>query len=423
MRPMVDIAWGAAAGRDGVRFGLVPPDHELEAGGSVGITLVAENHSSADAWLFGFTPGYPRSLRFSPPKQDRPYIRVSFADVNVLHAPDAFVRLRPGQTVSTVLDLSFAFDRRGVGRWPIAFGYDAMRASGGMRPWAPTAAGPGNHGGALTGVTQLLVTAPRSLRDAGIDEATEIALDDALVRGDPDLLERLRAMPGGAVYAARRAARVLSPGAEASLGWRAMDVLTRLGEPGIVAAERAIDDLPHAIPALAFAVAWALHRLGREPPPEHLGFVTALGELIDQPDRRGNLLLSWTPFDSPVHGERRLQIFGSGDAIVVSRGPNETVPTTRRIRLNAMHMRSLLEALRYSAVWLLAPLRERGMPDEPRPALEVRLGLGDVFVRQIAAWNGEWRQGPGAHVADLLDRLCAEGGGSGARDSVRPSTY
>lgn len=333
----------------------------------------------------------------------------------MLHAPDAFVRLRPGQTVSTVLDLSFAFDRRGIGRWPIAFGYDSVRASGGVRTWAP----PGGASSAgLSGVTQLLVTAPRSLRDAGIDEATELALDDALLRGDADLLDRLRAMPGGAVYAARRAARVLSAGGEATIGWRAMDVLTRLGEPGIVAAERAIDDLPHAIPALAFAVAWALHRLGRQPPPEHLGFVTMLGELIEQPDRRGNFLLSWTPYDSPIHGELRLQIFGSGDAVVVSRGPNENVPTTRRIRLNAMQMLALLEALRYSAVWLLGPLRERGMPDEPRPALEVRLGLGDAFVRQIAAWNGEWRQGPSAQLADLLDRLCA---GNASRDSVRPS--
>jgi hypothetical protein len=408
---MSDTAWGTSL--DGVRFGLVPPEQELEAGGTVGLTLTVENRGSADAWLFGFAPGYPRSLRFSPPKPDRPYIRVSFADVNVLHGPEAFTCLRPGHTLSTVLDLSFAFDRRGVGRWPIAFGYDAVRASAGMRPWAPPA-----HSG-LTGVTALIVTAPRSLREAGIDEPTERALDDALLRGDPELVERLRTLPGGAVYAARRAARLLSPGSESSMGWRAMDVLTRLGEPGIVAAERAIDDVPHAIPALVFAVAFALHRLGRQPPPEHLGFVTMLSELIEQPDRRGNFLLTWTPFDSPVHGERRLQIFGSGEAVVVSRGPNEPMPTTRRIRLNAMHMRALLEALSYSAVWLLGPLRERGMPDEPRPALEVRLGLGDAFVRQIAAWNGEWRQGPGAHLADLLDRLCAEG--TGARDSMRPS--
>lgn len=67
---MVDIAWGTAPGGDGVRFGLVPPEHELEAGGTVCITLVVENHGTADAWLFGFTPGYPRSLRFSPPKAD-----------------------------------------------------------------------------------------------------------------------------------------------------------------------------------------------------------------------------------------------------------------------------------------------------------------------------------------------------------------
>lgn len=408
---MVDIVWGVSL--EGVRFGLVPPDGELEAGGTVGISLVAENRGSADVWLFGFAPSYPRSLRFSPPKPDRPYIRVSFADVNVLHAADAFVRLRPGESLRTVLDLSFAFDRRGVGRWPIAFGYDAVRASAGLRPWAPPV------GGALSGIPELLVTAPRSLRDAGLDEATEHALDDALLRGDPWLVERLRTLPGGATYAARRAARVLSPGSEASMGWQAMDALTRLGEPGILAAERAIDDVPHAIPALVFAVAWALHRLGREAPPEHLGFVTALSELIEQPDRRGNFLLSWTPYDSPVHGERRLQIFGGGEAVVVSRGPSENVPTTRRIRLNAMQMTALLEALRYSAVWLLTPLRERGMPDEPRPALEVRLGLGDAFVRQIAAWNGEWRQGPGAHIADLLDRLCAEG--PGTRESVRPS--
>jgi hypothetical protein len=417
---MVDIAWGDAVAGDGVRFGLARPQQPLEAGGTVTLTLVAENRGHTDAWLFGFASGYPRSLRVSPPKSDRPHIRVSFADVNVLHAFEAFVRLRPGQSATTLLDLSFAFDRRGVGVWPVAFAYDAVRAGGGLAPWTP-APGSASTGSASTGIVELVVEASRSLREAGIDLATELALDEALLRGDASLVERVRALPGGPLYAAWRTARVLAGGGEASLGWRAMDLLVHLGEAGLAAAERTRTELPHASAALAFAGAWASHRLGHPAPAEHLPFVTALEELIAQPDRRGNFILGWTAYDSAIHGARRLQILGSGEAIVVTRGPHETVPTTRRSRLNPMQMRAVLESLRYAAVWLLTPLRAAGIPDEPRPALEVRLALGDAFVRQIAAWNGEWRQGPGAHVADLLDRICTDA--AGARDSLRPSSY
>ena len=70
-------------------------------------------------------------------------------------------------------------------------------------------------------------------------------------------------------------------------------------------------------------------------------------------------------------------------------------------------MQALLEALSYSGVWLLRPLRANGLPDEPRPALEIQLALGETFTRKISMWNGEWRQGPGFRTADLLDRLAA----------------
>jgi len=39
----------------------------------------------------------------------------------------------------------------------------------------------------------------------------------------------------------------------------------------------------------------------------------------------------------------------------------------------------------------------------------VRRALGEPFVRRVALWNGEWRQGPASQLADLLDRLAAEG--------------
>ncbi len=130
-----------------------------------------------------------------------------------------------------------------------------------------------------------------------------------------------------------------------------------------------------------------------------------LDRVIAQPDQRGNFLLSWTAVDSAVHGTRRLQLLGSGERIVVNRAPGEPTSTTKRLSLGSMPMQSVVEALRYSAVWLLRPLREQGLPDEPRPSLEVQLALGDPFVRSVAMWNGEWRLGPAAPLASLLDRL------------------
>jgi hypothetical protein len=56
----------------------------------------------------------------------------------------------------------------------------------------------------------------------------------------------------------------------------------------------------------------------------------------------------------------------------------------------------------------LRPLRPQGLPDEPRPALELQLALGENFTRRIAMWNGEWRQGPAFRLADILDRLAAK---------------
>jgi hypothetical protein len=404
----MQIRWGDAP--SGARFGLRVADAPYEAGGTIAPELFVENVSGADLLVFGFAPGYPRSLRVSPPKPDRPFIRVSFADTAVLHPPDAFVRLRPGEARSTRLDLSFAFDRRGVGRWPLAFGYDPVRGAGGFRTLSPP------EGGQLTPVVDLVVEPPRSLRDAGIDEATERALDDALLTGAPDLHERLRRTPGAATYLARRAARVLVPGADSALGWRAIDALAELGVPGHDAAAAALPDLPHAEGVLRFAMALAAHRAGHPPAAADLPFVAALEQLATQPDRRGNLLLSWTAFESPVHGLRRVEIIGNGDLLVATRAPGDPMPRTRRGRLNALQMQTLLDALRWSTVWLLRPLRERGMPDEPRPALEVRLALGDPYVRAVVLWNGEWRQGPAGRLADLLDRLSESGSG----DSMRP---
>lgn len=54
------------------------------------------------------------------------------------------------------------------------------------------------------------------------------------------------------------------------------------------------------------------------------------------------------------------------------------------------------------------PLREQGLPDEPRPVFEVQLGMGAPFCRQVSMWNGEWRRGPASNLADLLDRLASD---------------
>ncbi len=396
------LAWGG--GISGVRFGIRPPKGPIEAGSTLVVELWCENRSPTPVFVFGFTPRYPRSLRVSPPKHDRPWIRVSFGDVNVLHPPEAFTRIPPGGRVSTGLDLSFAFDRRGAGVFPIAFAYDGVRAAAGLRAWqSPDLAS------SLSGMGELVVTRPRSLEEAGIDARLEHELDALLVSGDPSLVERLRVIgPGGARFAARRVARVLSHGSEAVVGWRALDALELLGSSSLDAVAALRADLPHAAAALDFASEWLGFRTGAQMPAQHLPFVSMLDQLIAQPDRRGNFVLSWTAYDSPIHGSSRMEIFGNGDRIVVVRPAGVAVPSTRRTMLSPMHMQALLESLRFSGVWLLGPLRKEGMPDEPRPALEVQLALGEPFARRVGMWNGEWRQGPGFRLADILDRLAAQ---------------
>jgi len=395
----VNVHWGSANG--GVRFGLRVPA-EAESGGTVRLELLCENLSDAAVEVFGFQPAYPRSLRVSPPKPHRPWIRVSFADVNVLHPPEAFTRVLPGKVVASGLDLSFAFDRRGAGRWPIAFAYDPVRASVRGQAWQP-------RGEATTAVAELLVTTARSLRDAGIDEVAEAQLDAALLRGGSDLIDQLRRFGrGGAVFAARRVARILSSGAESTLGWRALDALGLMGAQGRQAVAELRAQLPHAERALAFAEGWLAHLAGEDPSAADLPFVMMLDRVIEQPDQRGNFLLTWTSMDSDIHGLRRLQLFGNGERIVTSRSPGAVVVSTRRSTLGPRQLRAVGEALRYAAIWLLGPLREMGLPDEPRPALEVQLALGEPFAKRIAMWNGEWRLGPARPLADLLDRLAEE---------------
>jgi hypothetical protein len=271
-----------------------------------------------------------------------------------------------------------------------------------------------------TGVARLLVTTARSLREAGIDEAVEEALDAALLGGHADTVDRLRHYGiGGAKFAARRVARILSPGGESTVGWRALDALALLGDFGLQALMETRTQLPHAESALAFGEAWLRHRRGDGPDPGDLRFFTQLDRVVSQPDQRGTFLVTWTPVDSEIHGSRRLQLFGNGERIVTARPPGAVVGATRRSFLNAMQLQAVVEALRFGAVWLLRPLREMGLPDEPRPTLEVQLGLGEVFSRQIAMWNGEWRLGPASQLAELLDRLSRDA----SPDSVMPPAY
>lgn len=395
-------AWGEPS--QGVRFALRAPEGPLEAGSTIQLELICENKGLTPIWLFGFVKRYPRSLRVSPPKPDRPYIRVSFGDVNVLHAPEAFVRLDPGATARTGLDLSFAFDRRGAGTFSVVFAYEPVRAAGLVRPWQSR-----DGRVPLTGITEVTVERARALREAGVDAATESALDTLLSAGDPSTVERLRLLGrGGAVYASRRVARVVAGGSEAALGFRALDALELLGQDSVSALRGAREELPHAAVALDFARDWLEFRLGKTPSDADLPFVTELTQLVEQPDRRGNFVLSWSPYDSPIHGGLRMEIFGNGDRIVVVRPPGQAVPSTRRTMLGPMHMKAMLEALLMSGAWLLRPLRAQGLPDEPRPALEVQLALGETFTRRIAMWNGEWRQGPAFRLADILDRLAAK---------------
>ena len=403
---MAEVAWGESS--DGVRFGLRPPAEEVEAGGTIRLELLCQNRGAEPAWIFGFAPGYPRSLRVSPPKTHRPWIRLSFGDVNVLHPPEGFTRLLPGGTISTELDLSFAFDRRGAGRWPVAFAYDPVRASGRLVAFTPPAGAE-----ALTGAIDLLVTTARSLEEAGIDPSRADELDLALLQDTADLVPLLRAHgAGGATFAARRIARVLSGGMESMVGWNALRAILRMGDEGFGALLAARREIPHADSVYAFAVDWFRHQRGDSPAPEHLPFVTALDQIIAQPDRRGNFLVSWTGVDSPIHGTRRVEVLGRGERLTIVRRPEEQTSTTNRGALPAAQITTLAVALRDAMVWILRPLRETGLPDEPRPSLEIQLALGSPFQRRIAMWNGEWRQGPGRTLADLLDRMCTASDGS-----------
>lgn len=408
---MSEIAWGSA--HSGVRFGLKAPRMPIESGGSVLLTLVCENRSSDTVTVFGFARGYPRSLRVSPPKPDRPHIRVSFADVNVIHPLEGFVRIPAGESAETTLDLSFAFDRRGVGEFDLAFAYDAVRSQG-DRAWLPA------HGTEVqTAKVRIAIAQATSLRDAGISEATEAELDGLLLTGSADLRDRLTSLDrAGAMFAARRVARVLAPGADATIGWRAFDALSMVGERALDALRDARTTLPHAESALAFAQRWYEAERGAVPPHADRPFTTKLDALIEQPELRGNLLISWAAYDAPEHGSLRLEIVGNGERVAEYRAPGADKPVVRRSKLNPTQMRAMLEALRSARVWLLRPLRERGMPDEPRPVLTIQLDLGEPLQRSIAMWNGEWRQGPAAALAAHLDRMTSEG--TGEWSAARP---
>ncbi len=302
----------------------------------------------------------------------------------------------------TGLDMSFAFDRRGVGEWPIAFAYDPVRASGRFAAWTPS-------GEASTGILHLIVTAARSLRHAGIDERMESRLDDLLLEGSPALVDTLLALgDGGAIYAVRRSTRVLAAGTEAMMGWRAAAALVALGDVALTALESERAGLPHAARALAYLEALIRHLRGEPVSSRHLQFATMLDRLIEQPEMRGNFLLSFTAMDSEVHGHRRMEILGNGERIVSSRAASAPMGTTRRTMLSSAQMRAILEALRAAPVWLLEPMREAGLPDEPMPSLDVQLALGDTFSRRIVMWNGEWRLGPGAALFDFLDAFSLE---------------
>ena len=403
---MADVAWGQTVA--GARFGLRPPPGEVEAGGTIRVELLCQNQGNEPLWVFGFTAGYPRSLRVSPPKSHRPWIRLSFGDVNVLHPPEGFTRLLPGATISTELDLSFAFDRRGAGAWPLAFAYDPVRASGRLTPWAPP-----EGAEAFTGQVELLVTTARSLADAGIDERVGQELDLLLLGDPPDLTAQLEAHgAGGAAFAARRVARILSAGMESMVGWNALRALLKMGDQGFGALRSAQQEIPHAAEVYAFAMDWFRQQRGGSPPEEHLPFITMLDRIIDQPDQRGNFLLTWTGVDSEIHGTRRIEVLGRGERLTSIRPPGEPSPTTNRGALPQAQVTAIAIALRDAMVWLLRPLRQSGLPDEPRPSLEVQLALGDPFARRLAMWNGEWRQGPARHLAALLDRLSTASDGS-----------
>jgi len=218
---MSDVLFGPPVGD--VRFGLRKPKLELESGSSIVLELLCENRSTQPIRVFGFAHAYPRSLRVSPPKPHRPYIRVSFGDTNVLHPPEAFVTLGPGEWAVTGIDLSFAFDRQGTGSFSVAFAYDPVRAGGRNASFEPP-----KDVEATTAVVEVVVSGARSLRDHGVDQTTESKLDELLYRDDPLLHEMLaRLGDGGLAYAARRVARIESSPADASAGFAALATLAR----------------------------------------------------------------------------------------------------------------------------------------------------------------------------------------------------
>ncbi len=396
---MQDIAWGAPS--HGVRFGLRVPERAMVAGHTIVLELFCENQSYTPIFVFGFQPTYPRSLRLSPPRPERPFILVTFGDERTLHPPEAFLRVDPGTQASTSLDLSFAFDRRGEGDWPVAFRALPVAAMGGLRAWRPH-----DEAGGLTAVAELKVTRLASMRAAGIGADLESELDTRLLAGDPSLPERLRALgTGGADYAAQRVARVLVPGADATLGWKALDALEMIGPAGLDAVHEARHALPHAAEALTFAAEWLGFRLGHGHAARDLPFVTALEDLIAQPDRRGNFAVTWVPYDLAIHGRMSLDIARDAERIVHAQSPGGGPSVVRRARLKPMQVQALLDTLAHSGVWLLRPLRTMGIPDEPRPSLRVQLDLAGGSTRHIEMWNGEWRHGPGFRLAGLLDRI------------------
>ncbi|MBK6810001.1 MAG: hypothetical protein IPL19_17035 [Sandaracinaceae bacterium] len=125
---MTEPAWGPSF--EGIRFGLEP----VAPGAPLQIPLHVENHGRVAVRVFGFATGYPRSLRISPPKPHRPYVRVSFADTNLLHPPDAFMKLVIGARLTTMLDVSFALDLASMGPLDLCFAYDEVEAQM-VTPW------------------------------------------------------------------------------------------------------------------------------------------------------------------------------------------------------------------------------------------------------------------------------------------------
>lgn len=127
---MSDVAWGAPI--EGVRFGI----QAVAPGEPLILPCFVENQTGASIFVFGWNTSYPRSLRVSPPKPHRPYVRVSFTDTNVLHPPDGFLKVAPGQFAETTLDVSFALDLSVVGAVDLAFAYDPVKAQV-ITGWTP----------------------------------------------------------------------------------------------------------------------------------------------------------------------------------------------------------------------------------------------------------------------------------------------